>query len=364
MANIRSIYAQPSAPGIDSPNTRSRYAQPSVPGIDQHTPSEEQIYGRPARPQQKEEPPPGLPPVDDSYVKQFQANLAASRAAVQRQYDAALADINGSEGRATQAVQALPGMLQGIYGPAAAQIDTDTQSALAAQQGQHLQSFAGVDQGATPVRAAMTASQASRAADVPLLQLGSTQTFAGQRAGLDRARLGAEQEVNDQQTQFDLENRKQQDDFARQMWLADHQERQQAQRDRRLHGYDLETQGLTAGVKQAEANKARREEARATLGTYGPGDTSAERGMAIRQFAPKQYGRLKGKAEKLWKATGKIEQTTEPSIGGFFSPGGAIREGYRMTGQSKHHLSRADRMKAISGVGPRTRAVLQLLYGR
>lgn len=311
-----------------------------------------------------EEPPPGMPPVDDQYVKQFQQNLAASRAQVQRQYDAALADINASEGRATQAVQQMPGMLQGIYGPAAAQIDTDTKNALAAQQGQHLQSFAGVDQGATPVRAAMTSSEASRKADVPLLQLGTQQTFATQRGGLDQARLRAEADLADQQTQFDMENRKQQDDFNRQVWLADHQDRQQAERDRRLHKYDLETQGLTLGQKQREAEKQRQQEARATLGTYGPNDTSAERAMAIRQLQPEQYKKLQAKAKKLWDATGRIQENTNPSIGGFFTPGGAIREGWRAMGQSQHHLSRQDRMKAIRGIGPRTRAVLNLLYGR
>ena len=58
-----------------------------------------------------------------------------------------------------------------------------------------LQSFATAGEGVEPVRAAMASSQASRAADVPLLQLGSQQTFATQRGGLEQARLQSEQDL-------------------------------------------------------------------------------------------------------------------------------------------------------------------------
>lgn len=316
------------------------------------------------KPAPQAEPDPSLPPVDESYVNQFRQNLASSRANVQRQYDAALAEINASEGRATQAVQQLPGMLQGIYGPAAAQIDADVAKTKAAQTATGLQSFATAGEGVEPVRAAMASSEASRKADIPLLQLGSQQTFATQRGGLEQARLQAEQDLADRQAEFDMQQKKDETDWLRQMYMADRQQKAQSERDQLMHQYDLENLGVKLGVQKKAEKQQAKQEGKAVLGQYTDTDSSAQRALAIRQYDPKQWKELKDRAQAYYRHNRRTYSS--PSWWDAMTSGPGSDEYEAWVGGANvrtEHKTKDIIAQAEESNHPRLAAALRVLYG-
>jgi hypothetical protein len=311
-------------------------------------------------------------PVEDPYISMFRSNMVKSRADVQRQFDAALQDINANEMRSTAAVQTLPKMLQDIYAPAAQQIDTQNAASKASQMATGLQSFTPAGAGVEPVKAAMASSQASRAADVPLLQLGVGQTFANQRSGLSRAQMQENAALTDRQSQFDMEQAKQKSDWDHQLALAGMQNDQQSARDERLHGYDLENLGVKLGLAKKDQRMKQRQEGRAVLGTYSPGDSTPERAKAIRQYDPAQWSELAKQAKKMWQQTHGLQTPGEspawtklaPLAGPMGAYAGSIGNLWG-TSQTRN-LSPQERIDAIARGNPnRARIIgaLRYLYG-
>lgn len=237
------------------------------------------------------------------YMDAFQANLAKSRANIATQYATALADINAGEGRAKQAIDTLPGMLQGIYGPTAQQIDAETAKSAAAQAKTGLQSFAPAGTGVEPIKAASAAEFASRKADVPLLHLGSQQSFAGQRSTLGSAQQRALGDIESQglegQQAFERER------IARMYQTAD------AYRDRE---WALQDMGIEKGNRKQDAIEAFRLE-----NPEPPDKSSPEWASWLSHANPKRYKELVNSAPFRY-ASGQLEkgvfEADEPGLGG------------------------------------------------
>ena len=302
-------------------------------------------------------------PVEDPYISMFRSNMVKSRADVQRQFDAALQDINANEMRSTAAVQTLPKMLQDIYAPAAQQIDTQNAASKASQMATGLQSFTPAGAGVEPVKAAMASSQASRAADVPLLQLGVGQTFANQRSGLSRAQMQENAALTDRQSQFDMEQAKQKSDWEHQLALAGMQNDQQSARDERLHGYDLENLGVKLGLAKKDQQAKQRQEARGVLGQFEGNDATVERGKAIRQFDPAQWSKLAAAAKDVWS---NRTSRSAPGLWDAMTRGYGTAENYAAGIKSEKSTKSLDQLvqEEIRKGHPRRASALLAMYGR
>lgn len=143
----------------------------------------------------------GPKPLTD-YAKQYEASLVASRAGIEHQLGAALADINAKEARAREATGLLPGQLKGIYDTGNAGLAASAHSLDTAQQASGLQSFMGADAQLAPLHAAIAGDSAARQADVPLLNIGLAQAAAAEHANLQQQRLAAYGDLEAQQRQY------------------------------------------------------------------------------------------------------------------------------------------------------------------
>jgi hypothetical protein len=125
------------------------------------------------------------------YVGMLRNQLGSARAAVEAQFNAALADIAAREQAATGLLDQAPANLQDIYGRAGQSINQNAQTLEQAQTQAGLQPFVGAAAQMAPLQAALAQSQASRQADLDYLRLGLSQAFANQRSALNQDRLSA-----------------------------------------------------------------------------------------------------------------------------------------------------------------------------
>lgn len=212
-------------------------------------------------------PPPGPPQFDESGVEAMRQNIAAQRGSINQEYATALADLSAAEGRAHQAIGGLPPALQKIYGDAATAIDTQTAASKQSQAATGLQSFTPAGAGVEPMRAALDAGQASRQADVGLLNLGATSLAAGQRGALRVAQQAALGDIATQEAGINAQAAADKNAWAQNLYMANLQ-----------HGWDQEDyqqRRRDSITDQNTANAAADAQYKAEQAAAEPTDTSS-----------------------------------------------------------------------------------------
>lgn len=381
----QSPYARnPAHPPQPSPTYGPRGGLPGLNGQPWKQPDGSVGYARAYAPPQ-EEVPTSFDPFAEAdeaqaeYMRLFQENLNKSRQNIQSQYATALADISASEGRATQAVQQLPPMLQSIYGGTASEIDAQGVASKASQAATGLQSFTPAGAGVEPIKAAVAGEFASRQADVPLLQLGAQQSFATQRSGLGQAQQRALGDVEAQGNEGLMQSYR--DEAAQKRELASaYQQRQWSQDDAlRDRQWQLEDMGLEKKNKKGKAA----EDFRAQV-PEPPDKSSAEYASWLSHARPKEYEKLKDSAAFRYATKSMRDglSVADPEPKGFgglvgasaalnVRPGGALygelgpgrnSDNNYGGGSSRQRLSLRDLVKKYKG-NPRLVGLLKLAYG-
>lgn len=141
-------------------------------------------------------PPAPVAPASSSladYEAEYRRSLEQARGGLTRQFQLALSDIANRERAAGQAVGMLPGQINELYAQGASGLANAVAALDQAQAAAGLQSFMSAGAQMAPLQAAIGADQSARLADVPLLRLAMATEFARQRAGVQNARLEAEQ---------------------------------------------------------------------------------------------------------------------------------------------------------------------------
>lgn len=195
---------------------------------------------------------PAAPQFDESGVEAMRQNIAAQRGSINQEYATALADLSAAEGRAHQAIGGLPPALQKIYGDAATAIDTQTAASKQSQAATGLQSFTPAGAGVEPMRAALDAGQASRQADVGLLNLGATSLAAGQRGALRVAQQQALGDIAAQEAGINAQAAADKNAWAQQVYMHNQQRAEDLADYRRSRRDSITDQGRADAAANAQ----------------------------------------------------------------------------------------------------------------
>jgi hypothetical protein len=238
------------------------------------------------------------PPPD--YGAAYRQSLENARSGIQRQFALALGDIAQRESAAGQAVGTLPGQLQSIYAQGGSGLANAAAALDAAQKASGVTSFMGANAQLAPLRAAIGQDLAARQADVPLLRLAMQTEFARQRAGLQNARIGAEQDLAAEARQYALEQARRQQE--RQYQLADLAD--QRRYEERQTNRDFLRQLALRNFDLAAQRRSERDP--------DTGLTVAEM-ESVRQSAPYRYA-VQLMREGEYRADGKRKQVSAEGI--------------------------------------------------
>lgn len=183
-------------------------------------------YGAPTQPGIAASAAKPAAPAAPDYMSQYQTSLAQSRASINQQLQAALADINGNEMRAGAAINQLPGQYQQAYGAANNALGGFAQSLNAHQQAGGAGSQTGYSADwLAPEKAAMGNSLTFLQQQVPDLQLARQSEYADRRGQANQYAADAQTALDSNQRDALLAQQQQQSGYAHDVQMEKMRER-------------------------------------------------------------------------------------------------------------------------------------------
>jgi len=204
----------------------------------------------------------------NDYERQYLESINQSRATIDSQYKAALADVGAREANAQKALGLLPGQVNAVYANGGANLGSAEHALDAGEAAAGIHGYTSAADQMAPLQFARSGDQAARIADVPLLNIGAASQFSRERANLAQDQLSAIDQANQEQRQYLLGRMSGQD--AQQQALQQHQWNEQDAAS--AHAQSLADARPTFGTQ--ETGTARGED----LATYDPAQASQLRG--------------------------------------------------------------------------------------
>jgi len=234
--------------------------------------------------------------------------LQATQAGVQGQFSKAFADLARREQAANAAINMLPGQVTSIYDRGQGAMTGAMNSLDAAQRSSGLASFMPAQAQMAPINSAMSMDRTARQADVPLLRIGTQDSFARTRGALEAAQAEAAQEAAARNAELAVRrealaqeriNSDREFALAREKWewAKAHPDAQSDPLALMQAEMELKDAYAQRSEKRQQA-AAKQSIAADRLGKFSPTDTSAERGAEIAAVGRDLYANM----DKITKA--------------------------------------------------------------